>query len=93
MLHLVGKQGYKLKLLKRWRIYNVFYLLLLKQNTTKKERVVKKMIELEFEANNSKEYKVEAIYDSAVYTKEAKAHLSSLYYLVVWKSYPKEENT
>ena len=29
VLHLVGKQAYKLKLPKKWRIHNVFYVLLL----------------------------------------------------------------
>ena len=37
VLYPVGKQAYKLKLLKRWRMYNVFHVSLLKQNTTKKE--------------------------------------------------------
>ena len=35
-------------------------MLLLEQNTTKKGRVDKKVTELEFEAGNSKEYKVKA---------------------------------
>ena len=43
-------------------------------------------------SNNSKEYKVEAISDSAVYTKESKDHLPRLYYLVFWKGYLDEEN-
>ena len=49
--------------------------------------------EPEFDANNNKEYKVEAIIDSTVYAKEAERHLSGLYYLVSWKGYPKEEST
>ena len=44
VLHLVGKQAYKLELLKRWRIYNFFYMSLLKQDTTKKERVDENVI-------------------------------------------------
>ena len=47
----------------------------------------------EFEPGDDKEYKVEAIQDSAVYTKEADGHLSGLYYLVAWKSYPEKKNT
>ena len=66
---------------------------LLEQDTTKKEQVDKKITELEFEAGNREEYKVEAIHNSAVYAKEAEGHLPGLYYLVAWKSYPKEENT
>ena len=41
VLHLVGKQTYKLELPKRWRIHNVFYISLAEQNTTRKERVDK----------------------------------------------------
>ena len=47
----------------------------------------------EFEPGDDKEYEVGAIRDSAVYTKKADRHLLGLYYLVAWKSYPKEENT
>ena len=36
----------------------------------------------EFEISNDKKYKVEAIRDSAVYTKEVDGHLLGLYYLV-----------
>ena len=53
----------------------------------------KKVTELDFEAGNSKEYKVETIWDSAVYARKSKGYLSGFYYLVAWKSYPKEENT
>ena len=56
---------------------------LLKQNTTKKERVDKKVTELEFETGNKEEYKVEAICNNAIYAKEAKGHLLGLYHLVV----------
>ena len=50
--------------------------------------------ELEFKASNSKKYKVEAIWDSAVYASESESgQLPGLYYLVVWKGYPKKENT
>ena len=40
-LHLVGKQAYKLEFSKKWKIYNVFYMLLLEQNKTRKERMDK----------------------------------------------------
>ena len=39
VLHPVSKQAYKLKLPKKWKIYNVFHGFLLEQNTTKKGRV------------------------------------------------------
>ena len=44
--------------------------------------------------NNGEKYKLEAIQNSVVYTKESKSgHLLSFYYLVLWKEYSKEENT
>ena len=44
--------------------------------------------------NDSGEYKVEVIWDGAVYARESKScHLPGLYYLVSWKRYPDEENT
>ena len=54
MLHLIGKQVYKLKLPKKLKIYNIFHILLLKQNTTKNKQVDKKITELKFQANNIK---------------------------------------
>ena len=67
-------------------------MLLLEQDITKKGRVDDKT-KLDT-GNNSKEYKVETIWDSAVYTRESElGHLPSLYYLVSWKGYPEEENT
>ena len=49
--------------------------------------------EPKFDVGNNKEYKVEAIIDSAIYTKEAKTHLPDLYYLIFWKSYLEEKST
>ena len=96
VLHLVGSQVYKLELPKQWRIYNVFYISLLEQDTTKKGQVDKKTAEqLEFEAGgDDKEYKVEGICNSAIYTRKSEAgHLPGLYYLVSWKRYLKDKNT
>ena len=64
---------------------------LLEQETTIKERVDEKVSELE--AGNSEKYKLEAIQNSTLYANMAKGHLPSLYYLVAWKRYYKEENT
>ena len=50
-------------------------------------------MELKFDTNNSKGYEVEALRDSAVYTKELEDQIPSLYYLVAWKGYHEEENT
>ena len=91
VLHPVGKQAYKLKLLRKWRIHNVFHVSLLEQNNIKKERI-EKVLELDA-GDDSKEYKVEEIWNSAIYAmKSESGHLPKLYYLVAWKSYPKEEN-
>ena len=49
--------------------------------------------QLEFEVGNNKEYKVEGIWDSAVYARELARQLLGLYYLVLWKGYSEEENT
>ena len=90
VLHPVRKQAYKLDLPRNWRIHDVFYVSLLEQDTTRKKR---EFSVPEFEPGDNKEYKVEAIRESAVYAKKADGHLPGLYYLVAWKSYPEEENT
>ena len=83
MLHPVGKQAYKLELPKKWRIYDVFHVSLLEQDTTKKEWVHEENVEKLDAGDNSGEYEMEAIWDSAVYTKKSESgHLPGLYYLV-----------
>ena len=66
---------------------------LLEQNTTKKERVDKKVPELDAGNQDSKEYEVKTIRHSAMYAREQKSDLPELYYLVAWNGYSKEENT
>lgn len=68
---------------------------LLEEDTTKEGQVDKTTALIELGKGNSKEYKVEAICHSKVYAKELNSgnHLPGLYYLVLWKGYPKEENT
>ncbi len=56
---------------------------LLEQDTTRKGRVDKTTSRLEFENEDDEEYEVEAIRDSAVYTRELEGHLPGLYYLVL----------
>ena len=90
VLHPIGKQAYKLDLPKKWRIYDVFYVSLLEKDSPRKGREFSMP---EFEPGNDKEYEMEAILDSAVYTKEVDRHLLELYYLVAWKGYSEEENT
>ena len=53
-------------------------MLLLEQDITKKEWV-EKVPELDAGSNDSKEYKVEAIWDSAVYANKLEGHLPGLY--------------
>ncbi len=69
VLHAVVKQAYKLELPAKWKIHDVFHMSLLEQDTTRKGRVDKTLPEpeQEFEIGDNKEYKVEAIIDSAVY--------------------------
>ena len=61
VLYQVRKQAYKLKLLKRWKMHDIFQMSLLEQNTTRKERADKRVTELELKASDSKEYEIEAI--------------------------------
>ena len=59
VLYSVEKQAYKLKLPKKWRIHEVFHVLLLEQDITRKGRMDN---ETELDAgDNSEKYKVEAI--------------------------------
>ena len=67
MLYPAGKQAYKLKLPKKLRVHNLFHMLLLEQDSTRKWRVSKEVPELDTGNKNSEEYKVEAIQDSTVY--------------------------
>ena len=80
MLHLVGKQTYKLKLPKKSKIYDVFHVSLLKHDTTKKGQV--NDVQLECKTGNDKESEVDGIWDSKVYAKKSAAQLPRLYYLV-----------
>ena len=94
VLHPVGKQAYKLELPRKWKIYDVFYVSLLEQDTTRKGWMDKNnTTELDTGNNESGEYEVEAICDSAVYARESAGYLSKLYYLVSWKGYLEEKNT
>ena len=94
VLHPIGKQAYKLELPKKWKIHDDFHVLLLEQDPTRKGRVHEKNAEELDAGDNSGEYKVEVIRNSAVYARESESgHLPSLYYLVSWKGYPEEGNT
>lgn len=61
-------------------------MLLLKQDTTKKERVNKFLeLKLELDIGKDKKYKVKRIKDNAVYNKAAEGQLPKLYDLVFEK--------
>ena len=94
MLHSIEKQAYKLELPKKLRIHDVFHMSLLEQDTIRKRRVDDdNTVELDA-GDDSRKYEVEAIWDNAIYARESKSgHLLGLYYLFLWKGYPKEENT
>ena len=62
VLHLIENQDYKLKLLKKWKIYDVFHGLLLENDTTRKGQIDATNTQLEFEVgDNGKKYDVEVI--------------------------------
>ena len=84
VLHPIGKQAYKLKLPKKWRIHDVFHVSLLEQDTTRKGRVDEEVRQIEFDTgdDDSGKYKVEAIWDSTVYVRESEGHLPRLYHLI-----------
>ncbi len=94
VLNPIEKQAYRLELPKKWKIHDVFHISLLEQDTRRKGRVDETTSKLEFESNcDGKEYKVEAISNSAIYARKSDGHLLGLYYLVSWKGYLEEENT
>ena len=81
VLHPVEKQVYKLEISQNWKIHDVFHILLLEQETTMKGQVEE--IQLELNVGDGEDYKVEAIWDSTVYTKESESdHLLGFNYLV-----------
>lgn len=79
-------------------MYDVFHMLLLKQDIQKKKQINQNNANTllkpkkEFEARNNKKYEVKSIVNNAVYSKKVKNQLSSLYYLILQKNYSKEKN-
>lgn len=66
VLYPVGNQAYKLKLIKKWQIYDVFHLSLLEQYITRDSQMNQNTIQQEFEAGNNKEYKIVEICNNLV---------------------------
>ena len=65
-------------------MHNVFHASLLEEDTTTNEQVDKQVTKPELVTGDSKEYKVEAIWDSAVYASKLESgQLPGLYYMVV----------
>ena len=72
VLNLVSKQANKIELPKKWRIYDVFYLSPLKQDTTKKRQVDETTSRLEFENDgNSKEYELFNNFNTNLFVKKS----------------------
>lgn len=68
VLYLVGKQAYKLELEAKSKICDVFDILILEQNITKRVQANDELVlELEFKIGRNKEYEMKAIEDKAVY--------------------------
>ena len=91
VLYPIEKQAYKLELSNKWRIHNVFYVSLLEQDMIKIGRVDENTTELDVSNDDRGKYKVEIIWDSAVYARNSESgHLLGHYYLVLWKRYLEE---
>lgn len=66
---------------------------LLEQENTRKRWVDKNITQLELGMGNKEEDEVTRIWDSMIYTREKEDQLPKLYYLILYKEYPKAENT
>ena len=89
----VKKQIYKLNVFAKQKIYNIIYILLLKQNIIWKKQINKLFLEpeLDFESSNNKNYKVKTIKTSTIYAKKIEKYLISKYYLVFYESYSEKK--
>ena len=96
VIYPMNNQFYKLESAKQQKMYDIFYIFLLKLDITSKGQINEEIIEqLKFKVNsNDKEYKVKSIYNNVIYAKEFKiGHASGLYYPVPQKSYTKNKRT
>lgn len=80
----MGKQAYKIKLPRKWKIYDVFHMSLLEQNSTREGWINNNNIttQLELDKSDNKEYGVEAICENKLYANKLKGYLPGLYYSV-----------
>ena len=61
-MHLINKQAYKFAFSKNLKIYNIFYILLLKKDIIKKKQIDKNnIIKLDVGNINKKNYKIKTI--------------------------------
>lgn len=74
VLFLVKKSSIQIRITKKKKNTQYFYILLLEQETIRKEQVDKNTIRLKFKANNSKEFVVKGIYNKAMYAREFEGH-------------------
>ena len=89
-----GISNLSFTLSKKWKIRDIFYISLLKQEITRIGQIDEYAIQLEFEVNDNEKHKVKCILNSAIYAKKWEiGYLSRFYYLVFWISYPKKEIT
>lgn len=68
---------------------------MIEQDTIKKKQVNQSLLlelKREFKVKNNKKYKIKAIVDSTVYNKKINNQMLDFYYLILWKSYLKDEN-
>lgn len=92
MLHLIDKQVYKIALSKKLKIHDVFLMSLLEQDIIKKEQL-NETSQSELDDINNEEYKIEAIWDSEIFAKKLDSGiLLGLFYIVLQKNYPEQEN-
>lgn len=92
VLNLITKQAYKLELVKKCKVYNVFYVSLLKQKIIRKKRVNNTIAQLKLKDGDSKKYKVNAISDNFVNNNKLEHYLPNFNNLVLQKIYLKKNN-
>lgn len=61
VLHLAEKQIYKLKFHKKLKIHNIFYILLFKNDITRKKQVDENMTKLNTSNNKNGDYEIDKI--------------------------------
>ena len=76
-------------------IYDIFYIRLLKKDVTRKKWLKENnLAELDIRNNKGGKYKINTIWDSAVYRKNSKSdYFPKFYYMIFGKDYLEKENT